>query len=141
MVRKVAIWALATVLVSEGCASPATQGAEGSPEGGAVTTAGSLEAMQGTLYAPGRRFGQVYCAPCHAKDGRDPKQAVAYPAFHVDTYEDWASSQTILLAVLDKWNPDGDVMPPPDAIEPSDEERRLILDWIRRGSPNAMDGR
>ena len=97
-------------------------------------------AMDGTLYGPGRQFAQTYCASCHWRDGQDPKQHVAYPAFHVDTYDDWASSRTILLAVLDKWNPDGDVMPPPDAIEPADEERRTILDWIRRNSPNTRDG-
>jgi len=96
--------------------------------------------MRGTLYAPGRKFGQSYCGGCHAERGTDPKQKVAYPAFHVDSYEDWASSRTILLAVLDKWNPDGDVMPHPDAVEPPDAERRLVLQWIRRGSPNTADG-
>jgi hypothetical protein len=103
--------------------------------GGMVTSA-----MKGTLYAPGRKFGQSYCGGCHAEQGNDPKQKVAYPAFHVDSYEDWASGRTILLAVLDKWSPDGDVMPPPDAVEPPDAERRLILDWVRRGSPNTAEG-
>jgi uncharacterized membrane protein len=98
-------------------------------------------ALTGTRYEIGRRFASKYCVECHAKDGRDPKQKVAYPAFHADTYDDWVSSRTILLAVVDKWNPDGDVMPPPDALEPPDEERRLILDWIRRGSPNTSDGK
>jgi hypothetical protein len=84
---------------------------------------------------------QKYCAACHGKDGQDPKQKVAYPAFHVDTYDEWASSRTILLAVLDEWHPDGDVMPPPDALEPSRAERLMILDWIRRSSPNSPDGR
>jgi hypothetical protein len=98
-------------------------------------------ALQGTLYEPGRQFVQKYCAGCHWKNGQDPKQEVAYPTFHVDTHAEWASSRTILLAVLDKWNPDGDIMPPPDATEPSDQDRRTILDWIRRNSPNTLDGR
>ncbi|HMI82766.1 MAG TPA: cytochrome c [Polyangiaceae bacterium] len=96
--------------------------------------------MKGVRYVSGRQFVQKYCAGCHSRDGQDPKRGVAYPAFRVDTYDDWLSSRTILSAVLDKWNPDGDVMPPPDAMEPSDEERRTILAWIGRNSPNRVDG-
>jgi hypothetical protein len=110
----------------------------GSDSGGVGIT--EEMAMAGTVYEPGRRFGRTYCSPCHAQGGLDPKRAVAYPAFHVDTYDDWAVSRTILLAVVDKWNPDGSVMPPPDAVEPPDAERKLILDWVRRGSPNTPSG-
>jgi hypothetical protein len=99
-------------------------------------------AMQGTLYEPGRKFGQTYCSPCHWKGGQHPRQPAAYPAFQVDTYPQWASVPRIVPTVLDKWNPDGAVMPPPEAIVfPTDDERMSILDWALRGSPNTLDGR
>jgi hypothetical protein len=73
--------------------------------------------------------------------GTHAKQQVAYPAFRVDTYEQWATGGTIIPAVLDKWNPDGTVMPPPEAPGfPPDDQRMLILDWVRRGSPNTASG-
>src|SRR5689334_1479102 len=72
-------------------------------------------AMAGTVYDPGRKFGQAYCSPCHWKDGKHARQPAAYPAFQVDTYEQWASVPRIVPTVLDKWNPDGVVMPPPEA--------------------------
>jgi hypothetical protein len=125
--------AIASGCASSGASMPGTTSSDVGPE----DTDGP---MLGTLYAPAQKFVASYCAGCHWKNGQDPKQKVAYPAFHVDTYEDWATSRTILLAVLDKWNPDGDVMPPPDAVEPSDGERRSILDWIRRNAPNSVDG-
>jgi hypothetical protein len=98
-------------------------------------------AMKGTLYEPGRTFVQTYCSPCHWKGGKHAKQPVAYPAFQVDTYAQWATGGTIIPAVLDKWNPDGTVMPPPEApADPPDDQRMLILDWVRRGSPNTPTG-
>jgi hypothetical protein len=115
----------------------------GSPNGtGGSVDASDLEpAMKGTLYDAGRVFGQTYCSPCHWKGGQHPKQPVAYVAFQVDTYEQWATGGTIIPAVLDKWNPDGTVMPPPEAPAfPPDDERMSILDWVRRGSPNTASG-
>jgi uncharacterized membrane protein len=130
---------LSLLVGTYGCAARET--AAEAAEGGAPSTVADQRALQGVRYEPGRRFVQKYCSGCHWKDGQDPKQRVAYPAFHVDTYDDWAASRTILLAVVDKWNPDGDIMPPLDAVEPPDDERRLILDWIRRNSPNTPEGR
>jgi len=126
--------------LAAGCAARGST-AEASMDAGSSNTSVAEGALKETLYEPGRRFVQTYCAQCHWRDGQDPKQKVAYPAFHVDTYDDWAASRTILLAVLDKWNPDGDVMPPLDAAEPPDDQRRTILDWIRRNSPNTRDGK
>jgi hypothetical protein len=130
---------LSLLVATAGC-SP-REDASSAAEGGSPGIAGVEAALQGARYEPGRRFAHKFCSGCHWKDGQDPKQRVAYPAFHVDTYEEWAASRTILLAVLDKWNPDGDIMPPLDAVEPPDDDRRLILDWIRRNSPNTTDGR
>jgi mono/diheme cytochrome c family protein len=123
------------------CAARESATVAAAPDGGSPPTVVAEGALTGTLYEPARQFVQRYCWGCHGKDGQDPQQKGAYPAFRVDTYEDWATSRTILLAVLDKWNPDGDVMPPPDADEPSDDDRRTMLDWIRRNSPNSADGK
>jgi hypothetical protein len=125
-------------LALSACASSARSGAVGN----LGADASAVEpAMLGTLYEPGRAFGQMYCSPCHWKGGQHPKQSAAYPAFQVDTYELWATGRTIIPAVLDKWNPDGAVMPPPEAPGfPPDDERMLVLDWVRRGSPNTPDG-
>lgn len=135
-------WILApTVVMAAGCGAHESAIAAAPPEGGSPNTAVAEGALKGTLYEPARQFVHRYCWGCHGKDGQDPKQKGAYPAFHVDTHEDWAMSRTILLAVLDKWNPDGEIMPPPDALEPSDDDRRTMLDWIRRNSPNSADGK
>jgi hypothetical protein len=104
-------------------------------------TGAAEPAMKGTVYEAGRVFAQTYCSPCHWKGGQHPRRVAAYPAFQVDTYEQWATGRTIIPAVLDKWNPDGKVMPPPEAPEfPSDDDRRLILGWVRAGSPNTISG-
>jgi hypothetical protein len=126
------------VLAAPACASPGANASAGS--GGSPGTSVAL-AMDGTVYPAGRVFGQTYCSPCHWKGGQHPKQAVAYPAFQVDTYAQWSTGGTIIPAVLDKWKPDGVVMPPPEAPAfPPDDQRMLILDWVRRGSPNTPDG-
>jgi cytochrome c5 len=102
----------------------------------------AAQALSGARYLPGQRFVERHCASCHADHGRDRLRARAHRVFAVDRYAQWQSGGRILLAVLDKWHLDGKVMPPPQAAEqPSDDERRQILDWIRRGSPNTPDGR
>ena len=131
------IFALLSTLVA-GCA--AREPIDARKDGGPASSVTAERALRGTAYERGRDLVQRHCAGCHSQNGEDPRQRVAYPAFHVDAYDDWVSSRTILLAVLDKWNPDGDVMPPPDAVELSDDDRRTLLDWIRRGSPNTVDG-
>jgi hypothetical protein len=127
--------------VLAGVAASACAAKGGPAAGGSTPDAGVEPAMKGTLYETGRTFVQTYCSPCHWKGGQHIKQPVAYPAFHVDTYEDWAAGQTIVTAVLDKWNPDGTVMPPPEAPGfPPDDARMVILDWVKRGSPNTASG-
>jgi hypothetical protein len=132
-------WSFSCVLVALAASACASQGS--SAGAGGTTDTGIALAMQGTNYSAGRTFGQTYCSPCHWKGGQHPKKPVAYPAFQVDTYAQWATGGTIIPAVLDKWNPDGVVMPPPEAPAfPPDDQRMLILDWVRRGSPNTPDG-
>jgi len=138
MARKLRL--VITVLVSVAASACGGKNAARLDDGGTGTAVEG--AMSGTLYEPGRRFAQTYCSPCHGEAGENPKRPVAHLAFQVDTYEEWAASRTILLAVLDKWMPDGVVMPPSYApAEPPDDERRAILDWVQRGSPNTPDGR
>jgi hypothetical protein len=109
--------------------------------GGSTDDSGFEPAMKGTIFETGRVFGQTYCSPCHWIGGAHPKRPVAYVAFQIDTYEEWGTGTTIIPAVLDKWNPDGAVMPPPEAPAfPPDDLRMLILDWVRRGSPNTPTG-
>jgi hypothetical protein len=123
------------------CAAKSPASSDTSGAGGAAVDSGIELAMKGTLYEAGRDFGRTYCSPCHWMGGTHAKQPVAYVAFQIDTYEEWATGGTIVPAVLDKWNPDGAVMPPPEAPAfPPDDLRMLILDWVRRGSPNTPTG-
>jgi hypothetical protein len=98
--------------------------------------------MTGTMYAEGRLFAQSYCGPCHASDGQHARRPIAIRSFKMDSYQDWQEAFGILRAVLDRWHPDGTVMPPSFApAQPSDAERRRVLAWVERGSPNTPDGR
>ncbi len=98
--------------------------------------------LAGTLYAPARRVVATYCASCHWEGGDDPKKKRALPAMRLDTYQAWSTHQSVLKGVIDKWHPDGKVMPPAGAKrQPSDAERRLLLDWLDHGSPNTRDGK
>ena len=95
-------------------------------------------ALVGAPDSPGRRFAERYCASCHTQAGAHRLRPRAHGIFAIDRISEWRGSQRILLAVLDKWHLDGKVMPPPQAdAQPSDDERRAILDWIRRGSPDS----
>jgi hypothetical protein len=98
--------------------------------------------LAGTLYAPARRFVEAYCAGCHWEGGQNPKKKRALPAMRLDSYQGWSTHQSVLKGVLDRWHPDGKVMPPRSAhAQPSDAERRIILEWLARGSPNTVDGK
>ena len=98
--------------------------------------------LAGTLYAPARRFVTRYCAGCHWEGGTDPKKKRALPQMRLDSYQSWSTHQSVLKGVIDRWHPDGKVMPPRDAkAQPPDAERRAVLEWLARGSPNTVDGK
>lgn len=98
-------------------------------------------AMPDARYAAGRAFALTYCAPCHTSAGTHAKRAKALAAFTMDSFADWQAAFGVVRGVLDRWHPDGKVMPPDDAPkQPSDSERRTILQWVERGSPNTPDG-
>jgi cytochrome c5 len=98
--------------------------------------------LAGARWAPARAFVARYCAECHTEHGTNPRKKKALPQQRLDTYEQWRSHASVLRGVLDKWNPDGKTMPPKGArATPTDEERKAMLDWLARGSPNTVDGR
>src|SRR5436190_15476874 len=68
---------------------------------------------EGTLYELPRTFVQTYCSSCQWSAGRHAKQPIAYAVFQVDTYDLWVSGHSMVSTVLDKWNSDGILMPPP----------------------------
>ena len=137
MRRKLSLWAVASLALS------ACSGGDSMSTTGSSTKPSAADpAMWGTLYEPGRTFVQTYCGACHWSDGGHAKQPIAYAVFQVDTYDEWSGYHTMVSTVLDKWSSDGIVMPPPEAPAfPPDDQRRLVLDWVRRGSPNTPDGR
>jgi hypothetical protein len=139
MLQKLSPWALASIALSA-CAGGESRS---TPGGVSMTEASAADpAMRGTSYEPARTFAQTYCTPCHWSEGRHAKQPIAYAVFQVDTYDSWASGHAMVLTALDKWNPGSIVMPPADApASPPDDQRGLVLDWVRRGSPNTPDGR
>jgi uncharacterized membrane protein len=95
-----------------------------------------------TRYAAAETAIVTYCAGCHSREGSFPDHDRAYQVLQLDGYEDWHSQTTVIAAVLDKWHPDGNVMPPANApSQPTDAERAMLLDWTRRGAPDTPDGR
>jgi hypothetical protein len=79
-------------------------------------------------------FLKKYCAPCHAAGGPDDR---AFAVFQLDGHRQWREDETVVAAVVNRWHLDGKIMPPPQArAQPSDDERRALLEWIARGSPN-----
>ena len=75
-----------------------------------------------------------------APDAKTKKRA--YGVLQLDTYEQWKADTKVITAVIDKWHLDGKIMPPAKATaQPTDAERKAILDWLARGSPNTLDGK
>jgi uncharacterized membrane protein len=101
-----------------------------------------LAAMSGTQFAPGRVFVERWCADCHSQVGTNAKHARAYNALRLDKYEEWKGHQAAIRGSIDKWHLDGKLMPPRDAkSQPTEADRRTILAWLDRGSPNTADGK
>jgi uncharacterized membrane protein len=98
--------------------------------------------LAGARYAPAKAFVTRYCAECHTERGAHAKKKRALPQQRLDTYEQWRSHASVLRGVIDKWHPDGKTMPIKGATAmPRDDERRAMLEWLERGSPNTDDGR
>lgn len=93
-------------------------------------------------YLFARKFTGKYCMECHSADGTNPKQEKAYPNLGVANYREWMEASGAVPGVLDKAALEGPVMPPKSAKnQPTDEERKIMVEWVRRGSPNTDSGR
>lgn len=100
------------------------------------------KSMQGCKYPAASAFVERYCSECHTATGGHALKKRAYAVLQLDTYDQWKSGTKVITAVLDKWHLDGRIMPPPKAsAQPTDAERKAILDWLARGSPNTATGR
>jgi len=101
----------------------------------------SPKAMKGCHYPAASAFVEKYCAGCHTSTGTQAQKKRAYAVLQLDTYDEWKEQTKVITAVLDKWHLDGKIMPPPKAsAQPTDAERKAILDWLARGSPNTAAG-
>ena len=98
--------------------------------------------MEGVRFRFAAEFTGKYCVDCHSATGNNPKRPKAFPNLNVDTYAGWMEAAGAVPSVLDKTALEAPVMPPSAyRHQPSDSERRVIVDWVVRGSPNTPDGR
>lgn len=98
--------------------------------------------LDGCRYPAATAFVSKYCAGCHTDAGTHAQKKRAHAVLQLDTYDGWKSETKVITAVLDKWHLDGKIMPPPKATaQPTDPERRAMLDWLARGSPNTPNGK
>jgi len=103
-------------------------------------------AMQGTLYDTAFKLVNRYCADCHTQGGLNPYQPSAWNyVMRLDTYPDWVAGKIAIEERLDKalalLNGYESMPPMYFTLEPTDSERQILLDWLRRGSPNSDSGR
>jgi hypothetical protein len=117
--------------------------ADGSGTGPAPHPGG---AMRGLAYDTASRLVNRFCADCHTEGGYDSEQWDGWAAVQFDSYAQWKKFDAKIL--LRRLDPDSaialdlSVMPPGGfPHQPTSEERALLLDWVRRGSPNTADGR
>ncbi len=109
---------------------------------GGIVTSG---AMQGLVYTQAFNILNRYCADCHAEVGLNRDQPDAYFALRIDTYAAWKSIPTrITLRRLDldsvsKYQ-QGPMPPESFGNQITLAERKLVIDWLTRGSPNSVDG-
>ncbi len=109
---------------------------------GADTTLHGLAALEGCRYQAARTLVSRYCADCHTPAGTHRAQAKATRILRVDTYEQWMAASKAIPGRVDLDSLEGKPMPPGKyPNQPTVEERKLLADWVRRGSPNTEDGR
>ena len=109
---------------------------------GDIVTSG---AVQGLVYDTAYKLINRFCADCHTEVGLNKDQVDAYLALRIDTYASWKEIPSRIIVSrldLDSARKDKvDPMPSPAFInQPTPTERRLLLDWLKRGSPNTRDG-
>ena len=98
--------------------------------------------LAGCKYEAARSIVARYCADCHSPKGSDPKHERASRILTVDTYAEWMGASRAIPGRVDLDSLEASPMPPRKySRQPSLEERKLLVDWVRRGSPNTPDGR
>jgi hypothetical protein len=98
--------------------------------------------LAGCIYEPARDFVARYCSACHSSQASNRISQRAAEALLLDTYSQWLAASVKIPRRLDRDSLLGKIMPPltfPD--QPGNAERRAVVDWLRRGSPNTPDGR
>ena len=99
------------------------------------------EALQGTEFKQGKILVGRFCADCHTAAGKNSDQARAWNILPLDTYGQWIKYAGLIRGRLAENHPGGNVMPPPKfPMQPTAAERKVLLDWIDRNSPNTSDG-
>jgi hypothetical protein len=102
-------------------------------------------AMQGLAYAPAFKLLNRYCADCHTEVGLNRDQPDGYLALRIDTYAAWqVIPARITLRRLDldsvvKYQ-QGTMPPESFGYQITLAERKLLIDWLTRGSPNTVEG-
>jgi uncharacterized membrane protein len=103
-------------------------------------------ALRGSLYDTATTLVRKYCADCHTEGGFNARQWDGWAAVQFDTYAQWKAFDASDLAR--RIHPDSasnlglNLMPPGDyGVQPTEAERSVLLEWLRRGSPNTADGR
>jgi uncharacterized membrane protein len=98
-------------------------------------------ALQGCRYAAARALVEKYCANCHSSHGTSRSQERAYRSFSVDTYAEWLAASREVPGRVDKDSLEGKIMPPPwSTMQPTLAERKLLIAWVKRGSPDTPGG-
>jgi hypothetical protein len=90
-------------------------------------------------YPASETFMRTYCADCHTPAGRHIKQPQATQRLILDNYATWHRQQASIAAWIDTL---ALLKMPPDDYDrqPSDAERRRMLQWIDSLSPNTRNG-
>lgn len=102
----------------------------------------SIPTLEGCRFAFAVEFTGKYCGECHTSRGGDPHRDKAVLNLKMDAYRDWLDAAGAVPSVLDKEALEAPIMPPPAyPAQPSDAERALLLEWVKRGSPNTDSGR
>ncbi|MDB5104215.1 MAG: hypothetical protein JWP91_1904 [Fibrobacteres bacterium] len=99
-------------------------------------------ALAGCRYEPARIIVSRYCADCHSPRGSDPDRDRASRILNVDTYAEWMGAARAVPGRVDLDSLEASPMPPRShSRQPTKEERKVLAEWVRRGSPNTPEGR
>jgi len=101
--------------------------------------------LMGYRWPEAENFVRKYCSDCHAPGGRHPQSVQAMLYLMLDTYDQWHKREEKIKGRIDTAaDPLSINVMPPDTLplekKPTVEERRRMMEWIDRFSPNTPDG-